>query len=214
MTPPSVKIMLTDDHAVVRSGIRRLLEQDPAFAVAIEADSGEKAYQLFGDHLPDVTIMDLTMPGMGGMESIKRILSRYPTAKILVLSMHENAAFANQALRAGAKGYLPKSSLAEELVLAINSIMKGQTYISTEIARKIALQIIDAKGDPMQELSAREFEIFRMLAEGLDSDAIANSLKLSNKTVANYQTVIKQKLSINSPVELVRLAIRHGVISN
>jgi two-component system invasion response regulator UvrY len=211
--PHHIRIMLVDDHAVVRSGIRRLLEQQPEIQVIAEAESGERAYQLFGEHTPDVTIMDLNMTGMGGMEAIRRIVTRYPMAKILVLSMHENAAFASQALKAGARGYLPKSSLAEELVNAIESIMAGQTYISADIAKKIALQSLESN-DPMQQLSAREFEIFRMLAEGMDGEQIANALKISSKTVSNHQTMIKQKLGISSAVEIVRLAIRFGLIES
>lgn len=210
----TINIMLVDDHAVVRAGVRRLLEQHPAFNVVAEADSGERAYQLFGDISPDVAVMDLTMPGMGGMEAIRRIIARYPAAKILVLSMHENAAFASQALKAGAKGYLPKSSLADDLVNALEALAGGKTYISADIARKIAMQTLESSSDPMRQLSAREFEIFRLLAEGQDSDQIAHALKISGKTVANYQTTIKQKLGINSPVELVRLAMRHGLIEN
>jgi DNA-binding NarL/FixJ family response regulator len=179
-----------------------------------EAESGESAYQQFSEHLPDVTVMDLTMPGMGGMESIRRIIARHPTARILVLSMHEKAAFASQALKAGAKGYLSKSGLAQELVNALETIVKGQTYISSDVAKKIALQSLEGDGDPMQLLSAREFEIFRLLAEGQDIDGIANVLKISSKTVANYQTMIKQKLGINTPVELVRMAIRFGLIDS
>ena len=204
--------MLVDDHAVVRSGIRRLLDQYPGFKVVAEAESGERAYQLFGEHLPDVTILDLTMPGMGGMEGIRRIIARYPAAIILVLSMHENAAFASQALKAGAKGYLAKNSLVEELVGALEAVVKGHTYISSNIAKKIALQSLEANGNPLQQLSAREFEIFRMLAEGKDCDEIAEALKISSKTVSNYQTMVKQKLGINSPVEMVRLAMRLGMI--
>jgi DNA-binding NarL/FixJ family response regulator len=214
MNAAPLRIMLVDDHAVVRAGIRRLLEQHADFTVVAEADSGERAYQLFGEHLPDIAVMDLTMPGMGGMEAIRRIIARYPAARLLVLSMHENAAFANQALKAGAKGYLAKNSLAEELVDALGAIVRSQTYISSAIARKIALQSLDSTGDPLQQLSAREFEIFRMLAEGADSDQIAAALKISSKTVANYQTAIKQKLGINSPVEMVRLAMRCGLIES
>lgn len=213
MTQPTC-IMLVDDHAVVRAGVRRLLEQQSGFSVVAEAESGERAYQLFGEHLPDITIMDLTMPGMGGMEAIRRIIARYPTARVLVLSMHENAAFASQALKAGAKGYLAKSGLAEELVGALQALVRGHTYISAEVAKKIALQTLQGSDDPMQQLSAREFEIFRLLAEGQDNEAIAQALKISGKTVANYQTIIKQKLGVSSPVELVRLAIRHGVIDS
>ncbi len=128
--------------------------------------------------------------------------------------MHENAAFASQALKAGAKGYLSKNSLAEELVNALDSIVKGQTYINASISKQIAQQFLNATENPLQILSAREFEIFRLLAEGIDNNAIAAALNISPKTVANYQTSIKQKLSINSPVELVRLAIRSGLIDS
>ena len=208
------RVMLVDDHAVVRSGIRRLLEHESGFVIVAEAESGERAYQLYGQHAPDVVVMDLSMPGMGGMEAIRRLVARYPEAKLLVLSMHENAAFANQALKAGAKGYLAKNSLAEELVGALESVVKGRTFISADIAKKIALQSLRADPEPIHALTAREFEIFRLLAEGRENDEIALALNISGKTVANYQTSIKQKLGISSPVDLVRMAIRHGLIES
>lgn len=207
-----IRIMLVDDHAVVRAGVRRLLEQETKFSVVAEAESGERAYQIFGEHLPDVTIIDLSMPGLGGMEAIKRIVTRYPTAKIIVLSMHENVAFASQALKAGAKGYVTKSGLANELTNAIEWVISGQTYLGSELSNKIALQLNNAADDPMKVLSAREFEIFRMLIDGVDLIKIALTLNISLKTVANYQTGIKQKLNVSSPVEMVRLAIRCGLI--
>jgi len=213
-TNTPIRVMLVDDHAVVRAGVRRLLEQDERFSVVAEAETGERAYQIFGEHLPDISVLDLSMPGIGGMETIKRIVARYPTAKILVLSMHENAAFASQALKAGAKGYLAKSGLAEELSNAIQWVMTGQTYLGTEISHKIALQMHESHGDPMQMLSAREFEIFRMLVDGVELSIIASTLNISLKTVANYQTGIKQKLGVSSPVEMVRMAIRCGLIEN
>lgn len=207
-----IRVMLVDDHAVVRAGVRRLLEQETKFSVVAEAESGERAYQIFGEHLPDVTIIDLSMPGLGGMEAIKRIITRYPTAKIIVLSMHENVAFASQALKAGAKGYVTKSGLANELTNAIEWVISGQTYLGSELSNKIALQLNNADDDPMKVLSAREFEIFRMLIDGVDLIKIALTLNISLKTVANYQTGIKQKLNVSSPVEMVRLAIRCGLI--
>lgn len=213
MTMP-VNIMLVDDHSVVRAGIRRLLEQRDGFSVTAEAESGEQAYQLFGEHLPDLTVMDLTMRGMGGLEAIGRIVMRYPTAKILVLSMHESAVFATQVLKAGAKGYLPKSSLADELVTALEAILLGKTYVDKTIAKRLDLQSTQEVKDPLQQLSPREFEIFRMLAEGGDCDSIAQALNISSKTVSNHQTSVKQKLGINSPVEMVRYAMRAGVISS
>jgi len=207
-------IMLVDDHAVVRAGVRRLLEQEPLFEVIGEAESGEKAYQIFGELKPDVMVMDLSMPGMGGLESIRRILMRYEKAKILVLSMHEDLSFANQALKLGAKGYLTKNTLADDLVKSIETVTQGDVFLSDEIAKKMAMQSISGNQDPVHELSAREFEIFRLLAEGLDIDAIASTLNISSKTVSNYQTMIKQKLNINTPIELIRYAIKVGVIKN
>ena len=207
-------IILVDDHAVVRAGVRRLLEQEPLFEVIGEAESGEKAYQIFGELKPDVMVMDLSMPGMGGLESIRRILMRYEKAKILVLSMHEDLSFANQALKLGAKGYLTKNTLADDLVKSIETVTQGDVFLSDEIAKKMAMQSISGNQDPVHELSAREFEIFRLLAEGLDIDAIASTLNISSKTVSNYQTMIKQKLDINTPIELIRYAIKVGVIKN
>ena len=209
-----IKIVLVDDHAVVRAGVKRLLEQEDLFEVTGEAESGEKAYQLFGELNPDVMVMDLSMPGMGGLEAIRRILMRYDKARILVLSMHEDLSFANQALKLGAKGYLIKNTLGDDLVKSIQAISKGEVFLSDEIAKKIAMQSIDGDQDPIYTLSAREFEIFRLLAEGLEVEAIATTLNISSKTVSNYQTVIKQKLNINTPIELIRYAIKVGVIKN
>ena len=198
----------------MRAGVRRLLEQEPLFEVIGEAESGEKAYQILAELKPDVMVMDLSMPGMGGLEAIRRILMRYEKAKILVLSMHEDLSFANQALKLGAKGYLTKNTLADDLVKSIETVTQGNVFLSDEIAKKMAMQSISGNQDPVHELSAREFEIFRLLAEGLDIDAIASTLNISSKTVSNYQTMIKQKLNINTPIELIRYAIKVGVIKN
>ncbi len=209
-----VTIVLVDDHAVVRAGVRRLLEQEALFDVIGEAESGEKAYQLFGELKPDVMVMDLSMPGMGGLEAIRRILMRHERARILVLTMHEDLSFANQALKLGAKGYLIKNTLGDDLVKSIQTVSRGEVFLSDEIAKKMAMQSISGEQDPIHELSAREFEIFRLLAEGLEIDSIAATLNISSKTVSNYQTMIKQKLNINTPVELIRYAIKAGVIKN
>jgi len=209
-----VTIVLVDDHAVVRAGVRRLLEQEALFDVIGEAESGEKAYHMFGELKPDVMVMDLSMPGMGGLEAIRRILMRHERARILVLTMHEDLSFANQALKLGAKGYLIKNTLGDDLVKSIQTVSRGEVFLSDEIAKKMAMQSISGEQDPIHELSAREFEIFRLLAEGFEIDAIAATLNISSKTVSNYQTMIKQKLNINTPVELIRYAIKAGVIKN
>jgi DNA-binding NarL/FixJ family response regulator len=207
-----ISIMLVDDHVVVRSGLRRLLEQNEDMEVIAEAESGEHAYQTFGEYLPDVLVMDMSMPGMGGLEAVRRILARYPAARIVIFSMHENATFATQAITAGARGYVAKSGAADDLVLGIREANAGRSYLSPAIAQKIALQSLSGDEDPIKRLSAREFAVFQLLAEGNAIEMIADTLNISQKTVANYQTLLKQKLGINSPVELVRLAIRYGVI--
>jgi two-component system, NarL family, invasion response regulator UvrY len=212
MSHEHIRIILADDHSVVRSGLRRLLEQNPAMEVIAEAESGEQAYQLYTELLPDVVVMDISMPGMGGLEAIRRILGRNSHARVVIFSMHENAAFAFQAMNIGAKGYVAKSSMAEDLVIAVKKAAVGQAYISPIVAQKMALQSVSGDDVLAKKLSAREFEVFRLIAEGKNAEDIGHVLNISQKTVANYQTMIRQKLGVNSPVELVRLAIRHGLI--
>lgn len=214
MSTEPIRILLADDHAVVRSGLRRLLEQNGEMQVIAEAGSGEQAYQLFSELKPDVVVMDLSMPGMGGLEAIRRILVRSPLARVVVFSMHENAAFAFQALNIGARAYVAKSGMAEDLVIAVRNAAAGNTYISPVVAQKMAMQTVSGDDALSKKLSAREFEVFRLIAEGKSAEDIGHLLNISQKTVANYQTMIRQKLGVNSPVELVRLAIRHGLIES
>ena len=209
-----IRVMLVDDHAVVRSGLRHFLEQKDDVSVAGEAESGEQAYQLFTDLNPDVSLMNVSMPGMGGLESLHRILTRNPEAKVIMFSIHENVTYAVQALTAGAVGYLAKSVDTDVLDTAIREVLAGNTYLSPEMAQKIALQSVIDRENPTQRLTVREFEVFRLLAEGNTVEEIANTLNVSSKTVANYQTLIKNKLEINTAVELVRLALKYNVISN
>lgn len=214
MSLEPIRILLADDHVVVRSGLRRLLEQNAEMQVIAEAGSGEQAYQLFSELKPDVVVMDLSMPGMGGLEAIRRILVRSPLARVVVFSMHENAAFAFQALNIGARAYVAKSGMAEDLVIAVRNAAVGSTYISPVVAQKMAMQTVSGDDALSKKLSAREFEVFRLIAEGKSAEDIGHLLNISQKTVANYQTMIRQKLGVNSPVELVRLAIRHGLIES
>ncbi|WP_029146894.1 response regulator transcription factor [Methylophilus sp. 5] len=208
----TVKVVLVDDHTVVRSGLRRLLESHKSIEIVAEADTGESAYQVYGEILPDVMLMDISMPGMGGLEAAKRILQRYPQAKIVIFSMHEAVSFAAQALKTGVKGYVTKTGVAEDLVQAVLDVAKGRTFLSQDVAQKVALQTLIGESNPLQQLTSREFEVFRLLAEGKRVEEVADMLKISQKTVANYYTLIKQKLSVNSPVEMVRLAMKHGLI--
>ena len=207
-----VKVVLVDDHTVVRSGLRRLLESHKSIEIVAEADTGEMAYQVYGEVLPDVVLMDISMPGMGGLEAAKRILQRYPQAKIVIFSMHEAVSFAAQALKTGVKGYVTKTGVADDLVQAVLDVAKGRIFLSQDVAQKVALQTLIGESNPLQQLTSREFEVFRLLAEGKRVEDVAEMLKISQKTVANYYTLIKQKLSVNSPVEMVRLAMKHGLI--
>lgn len=212
MSNNAIKIMLVDDHAVVRSGLCRLMENETNIEVVSEAGSGEDAYRQYDPEAIDVIVMDMSMPGMGGLESARRIIGRHAAAKIVIFSMHDNATIASQVLKAGVKAYVTKTSPDNDLIKAIEDVANGKTYLSSEIAKKIVLENMVGDDNPLNALSAREFEVFRLIAEGVITERISDRLKISQKTVANYQTMIKQKLGINSPIEIVRLAMRYGVI--
>jgi two-component system, NarL family, invasion response regulator UvrY len=207
-----IRIMLVDDHAVVRAGFRRLLEQEPGIRVIAEAESGERAYLLYLEHVPDVVVMDLSMPGVSGFEIIRRIAERQPNARILVFSMHEDASLAVRAIQLGARGYVTKSNAPEVLATAVVQVAAGKLFLSDDVAKSIAILKLTGDHNPVQALSAREFEVFRLLVAGRPAADIAKILNLSTKTVANYHTLIKQKLHIDSDVELVLLALRHNLL--
>ena len=206
------RVLLVDDHAVVRAGYRLLLQHEPDVEVVAEADSGESACRHYADLSPDVVVMDLTLPGIGGLEAIKRIRMRDPKAKILVFSMHEEPMFVEQALAAGASGYVPKSSAPETLVAAVRQVAAGGRYLDHGLEQRLAFDRVRGHDSPLMQLSTREFEVFCLLAEGASSTDIARRLSLSPKTVANYSTQLKSKLNVGSVAEFARLAIRHGII--
>jgi two-component system, NarL family, invasion response regulator UvrY len=212
MQIPTIKVMLVDDHAVVRAGLRRLIENQPNIEVVAEAADGDQAYHLYSAAPVDVVVMDLSMPGMGGIESARRIIGRYASAKIIIFSMHDNATFASQVLKTGVKGYVTKTGSDSDLLKAIQEVAQGRSYLSPEVAQKIALESMSGDENPLKMLSAREFEVFRLLTEGVSAEEVGERLKISQKTVSNYYTMIKQKLGANSPIEMVRIAIRYGVI--
>jgi two-component system, NarL family, invasion response regulator UvrY len=203
--------MLVDDHAVVRAGFRRLLEQQPNFQVVAEAADAERAYTLFLEHAPDVIVMDVSMPGVSGLDSIRRIVTRNPAARILVFTMHEDAAIAERAIALGARGYVTKSNPPEILTAAVAEVAAGGLALSPDIAKSIAVLRLRGEQSLLEQLSAREFEIFRLLAAGRPMTEIARLLNLSGKTVANYHSLIKQKLHLSSDVELVLLAQRQEI---
>jgi two-component system invasion response regulator UvrY len=179
MPETPTRIMLVDDHAIVRSGFRRLLEQQPNYHVVAEAGDAESAYALFVEHEPDVVILDLSMPGVSGLDLVRRMTVRHPTARILVFSMHEDASLAERAIQLGARGYVTKSSAPEVLASAVADMMAGRVAFSPDIAQALAMLRVTGEGDPLTALSAREFEIFRLIARGQTVGSIATLLSLS-----------------------------------
>ena len=199
---------------VVRAGVRRMLESANDFEIVAEAESGEQAYDLFPKLEPEVTLMDLNMPGMGGIESIIRIKNRHPNANIIVLSMYEHGPFIAQAMKAGARGYLSKSSLGDELIKAIKLVAQGRSFMSASVAQSHTIDSVAKSQNPFDQLSAKEFEIFRLIAQGKEVQEIADSLKLSEKTIANYQSILKKKLNVSNSIEIVKLALQNGLIDS
>lgn len=210
-TARQTTIMLVDDHAVVRAGYKRYIELDPLLVVAAEASTGEEAYALLDKQAVDVVIMDLSMPGQGGFETLRRILNRYPSQRVLIFSMHENASVANQALRLGACGYLTKSMAPDQIIAAIHELMSGAKPVAPDL--QAGLDELNSPNLPHNELLPREFEVLVMLASGDSIDSISARLHLSPKTASNYQANIRKKLGVSSAMELQRYAKEHGLIS-
>ena len=211
MTALHPKILLVDDHAVVRAGFRYLLEGQRDYQVS-EAGSSEEAYQLYSEIDPDVVVLDVSMPGMGGIEGLRRLRSRYPDVRVLLLSMYDDPAFVARAMKIGAMGYISKNSAAESLVRAIAEVLRGKHYFSDDIAAQMQHQVREFDSDT-HALSTREFEIFRLLAEGRSVAMIAGDLSLSPKTVSNHRSRLMEKLNLRTTAELVHYAIRQGILS-
>lgn len=212
MNENTIKVLLVDDHAVVREGYRTLLGNAADIEVVAEAASGEDAYSEFVRHAPDVVIMDLSLPGIGGLGAIRRIKARQPSARILVFSMHEDTVVVEKALQAGASGYITKNSAPAVMIDAVREIAGGAVYFEQEISRRLDSRRSGGAATPLERLSAREFEIFCMLAQGAVAGEIAERLSLSQKTVANYSTLIKNKLDAKSAADLAGIAMRHGLL--
>ena len=208
-----IRVLLVDDHAVVRTGFRLLLEAHPGTTVVGEADSGESAYKRFLELAPDVVVMDLSMPGMGGLEALRRIRAHHPQARVLTLSALDDPQHAQRALREGARGFLSKRSAPETLLEAITTVAAGERYLDAELARKLALTEAEGGGQSLLErLSEREFEVFVRLARGHTVQRIAEDLKLSASTIGTHLYNIKHKLEVANQSELTLIAIRQGLI--
>ena len=207
-----IKILLVDDHAVVRMGFKMLIEAEADMKVIGEAESGEAAIKLFQELKPDIIVMDITMPGIGGLEAIDRIMAKDKSTKILVLSAHEDSVHPKRVLNAGAMGYLTKRSAAEELIKAIKSVYQGKRYLEPNIAQQMAITQLSGETNPVEILSDREFEVFMALAKGKSTNDIAETLCLSPRTVGTHLYNIKQKLNANNSAEIALIAIRCGLI--
>jgi DNA-binding NarL/FixJ family response regulator len=205
-------VLLVDDHAVVREGYRRLLERGGNIEVIGEADAADAALERFRELSPQVVVMDIALPGVSGVEAMRRMLAANPATRVLMFSMYEDAIFANRALQAGACGYVTKASAPNVLVEAVLTVARGKPYLSAEIAQALAQRNSIAAAAPADALSAREFEVLRLVVQGLPIKDIAKTLGLTPKTVSNHQSTIKQKLGAESAVQLVRIASRLGLV--
>jgi two-component system, NarL family, invasion response regulator UvrY len=207
-----INVLLVDDHAVVRMGFKMLLESDPDIKVVAEADSGENGVKMYMEHKPDVVVMDITMPGIGGLEATDRIMAKDSSARILVLSAHEDSVHPKRVLNAGAMGYLTKRSAAEELIKAIRMVASRKMYLEASIAQQMAIQQLNGEKNPVDVLSDREFEVFMALAKGETTNQIAEILSLSPRTVGTHLYNIKQKLNAGNSAEIALIAMRSGLI--
>lgn len=202
MKNEKITVILVDDHAVVRAGFRLLLSIESDIEVIAEAEKGEQVLQLYANLKPDVIVMDLSMPGIGGLEATRRLVLREPTAKIIVFSVHHEKVYISRAMNAGAKGYICKQAHPEVLITAIKKVANGEVYVEPNL-------VYELKSDfqaIVNDFSPREFDVFLLLAKGFTAHDVAENLCLSYKTVSNYGTNIRTKLNVNSSVELAHIA--------
>jgi two-component system, NarL family, invasion response regulator UvrY len=209
-----IRVLLVDDHAIVREGYRRLIEKHADIQIVAEGADAAQAYEAYKAHHPDVVIMDISMPGRGGIDAIRHIRQRDPSAQVLVFSMHSGASYALQSFRAGAKGYVTKSSPPDVLIGAIRRVAAGKPTLCPEISQALAAAQLAEEANILDELSPREFEVLRMLLDGQSTDAIAIAFNLSPKTIANYHYTIKTKMSAASDIDLVLRCMRLGLLTS
>ena len=199
-------LLIVDDHEIVRAGIKRLFENTPNLNIVADLGSGEEAYQFLHKNNVDLIIMDVSMPGKGGIETTNQIKKRYPKIKILMLSMHDNAMIIEKAMKAGADGYILKNDLSDDLLNAVEKVMNNETIISASV------DVDEFKDSLIKDLNNKEFEIFKSLASGEDLLTIAEKLNISYKTAANYQTSIKQKLNVKNILDFYNLAKENKIL--
>jgi DNA-binding NarL/FixJ family response regulator len=210
----NIRVMLVDDHAVVREGYRRLIEKHDGIEVVAEAGDSPSAYAAFKASKPNVAIVDISMPGRGGIDLVRQIRQLEPHARLLMFTMHADASYAQQAFRAGARGYITKSSPPDVLISAIRAVATGRAALCDEINRLIAASRLMDDVSPIDALTPREFEILRMILDAKSTDEIAGAFNLSPKTISNHHYAIKSKLGVQSDIELVYLCMKHGLVAS
>jgi DNA-binding NarL/FixJ family response regulator len=210
-----IRVLLADDHTLVRAGFRSLLQNLAGIQVVAEADNGRDALRLIGTHQPDVVLMDIAMPGLNGLEAAARVSDRFPYVRVIMLSMHVNEEYVLQALRAGAAGYLLKDASTAELELAVKSVARGDTYLSPPVSKQVVSDYVRRVGEPspLKRLTPRQREVLQLIAEGHTTKEIAHTLNISVKTVETHRTQLMKRLDIRDIAGLVRYAIRTGLVS-
>ncbi len=210
-----ISIVVADDHGIVREGLRRLLESEPGFKVCSEAADGHEVLEQVARSKPDVVVLDITMPRLGGLETLEKIRSLHKEAKVILLSVHNEPSFIQSAISLGVDGYVLKNGPAAEIVTAIREVMNGGKYFSPSVAREIVEQLRSPRRDsenPFSLLSGREREVLHLIADGLSAKEVAVELSISTKTVEAHRTSLMRKLGVRKATELVRYALRHGLI--
>jgi two-component system invasion response regulator UvrY len=208
-----IKVLLTDDHELVRTGIRRLLEDSKQVSILGEADCGEASIQLAQQLQPDIILMDVNMPGIGGVEACRRILQRNPKQKIIVLTVHNEQTFPRRLLEIGARGYLTKECGVDEMIKAIKQVHAGSSYIASSIAQQLALSLLPGNDlNPIDRLSRREFQVMLMISQGLTITEISDKLCLSPKTVSTYRLRLLEKIDAHNEIDLIKIAVEQGMV--
>lgn len=210
-----IKIMLVDDHRLVRAGLRRVLQEVADMEVVAEASTGEEALELARTKAPEIVLMDINMPGIGGLETTRRLIQRLPEIKVIVVSMHMEEPYPSRLLAAGASGYISKDSAAEEVVAAIRRVHAGGHYVAADVAGNLAASLVKGSAQsPFEQLSQRETQVMLMVTKGYSTQEISDRLHLSPKTVSTYRYRLFEKLNVSNDVELTRMAMRYGLLED